>query len=139
MCMQWLQKKAKVLGTKQVLKYVNRDPETNIQKILNWLEKHDRAGSMTHQLQMVREAFDNKDGNWNRLVASLWTDIDDGVRLKLFETFLVNVNIIGGPKQRETSLANDCNVPWAILLDPTSACNLHCTAAGPTNTATSGT
>ena len=21
----------------------------------------------------------------------------------------------------------DCNVPWAILLDPTSACNLHCT------------
>ena len=20
-----------------------------------------------------------------------------------------------------------CNIPWAILLDPTSACNLHCT------------
>lgn len=20
-----------------------------------------------------------------------------------------------------------CNVPWTILLDPTSACNLHCT------------
>jgi MoaA/NifB/PqqE/SkfB family radical SAM enzyme len=20
-----------------------------------------------------------------------------------------------------------CNVPWAILMDPTSACNLHCT------------
>ena len=20
-----------------------------------------------------------------------------------------------------------CNIPWTILLDPTSACNLHCT------------
>lgn len=22
---------------------------------------------------------------------------------------------------------HDCNVPWLILMDPTSACNLHCT------------
>ena len=27
----------------------------------------------------------------------------------------------------ETEEKEDCNVPWAILLDPTSACNLHCT------------
>ncbi|HPF87765.1 MAG TPA: radical SAM protein [Candidatus Limiplasma sp.] len=127
MCIQWLKKTAKAFGTKQVLKYMNRDPETNIPKILNWLEKHDRGGSMTHQVQLVREAFNNKDSNWHKLVASLWTDIDDGMRLKLFETFLINVNIIGGPKQKETSLKNDCNVPWAILMDPTSACNLHCT------------
>ena len=23
--------------------------------------------------------------------------------------------------------SNGCNVPWLILMDPTSACNLHCT------------
>ena len=23
--------------------------------------------------------------------------------------------------------STSCNIPWAILLDPTSACNLHCT------------
>lgn len=27
-------------------------------------------------------------------------------------------------KMREV---HDCNIPWLILMDPTSACNLHCT------------
>jgi len=33
----------------------------------------------------------------------------------------------GSALQKETEEKEDCNVPWAILLDPTSACNLHCT------------
>ena len=31
------------------------------------------------------------------------------------------------PKEEELRRKYDCNIPWAILLDPTSACNLHCT------------
>ena len=30
----------------------------------------------------------------------------------------------------------DCNMPWILLFDPTSACNLHCKAAGLPSTAT---
>ncbi len=30
-------------------------------------------------------------------------------------------------KMREV---HQCNVPWLILMDPTSACNLHCTDVG---------
>ena len=33
----------------------------------------------------------------------------------------------GWPKQEECRERYQCNIPWAILLDPTSACNLHCT------------
>ena len=29
--------------------------------------------------------------------------------------------------QEQLAEENNCNIPWAILLDPTSACNLHCT------------
>ena len=28
---------------------------------------------------------------------------------------------------REMRKKYDCNIPWLILMDPTSACNLHCT------------
>lgn len=49
----------------------------------------------------------------------------------MLKTFLQNVaiagSIIGYPRQRAVAEENDCNVPWAILIDPTSACNLHCT------------
>lgn len=30
-------------------------------------------------------------------------------------------------KQEKLRAEYNCNIPWAILLDPTSACNLHCT------------
>ena len=35
--------------------------------------------------------------------------------------------ILGWPKQEKLRAEYNCNIPWAILLDPTSACNLHCT------------
>ena len=117
----------KALGVKQLLKYVNRNPDENIPKLLNWLEKHDKHGQVTRQVQSVREAIENKENNWYKLVSSLWTDVDDDVRLKLFENFVINATMIGSPRQLKIAADNDCNVPWAILLDPTSACNLHCT------------
>lgn len=34
---------------------------------------------------------------------------------------------MGWPREEELRKKYDCNIPWTILLDPTSACNLHCT------------
>ena len=39
----------------------------------------------------------------------------------------VNVGFGGWNKQIALRERYGCNIPWAILLDPTSACNLHCT------------
>ena len=35
------------------------------------------------------------DPNWSRYIKSLWTDIDEGVRMKIFENFIVNSALIG--------------------------------------------
>ena len=35
--------------------------------------------------------------------------------------------LLAWPEQEKNREKYQCNVPWAILLDPTSACNLHCT------------
>ena len=45
----------------------------------------------------------------------------------VFNNFFVNANLVGWPKQEKMREKYGCNIPWAILLDPTSACNLHCT------------
>lgn len=39
----------------------------------------------------------------------------------------MNSALKGSAIQEEIAQRENCNVPWAILLDPTSACNLHCT------------
>ena len=58
---------------------------------------------------------------------SVLKDIDENVLKATFENFFFNANIVGWPKQEENRKKYGCNIPWAILLDPTSACNLHCT------------
>ena len=53
--------------------------------------------------------------------------MDNEVLKATFENFFLNANIIGWPIQEKFRRQLGCNIPWAILLDPTSACNLHCT------------
>ncbi|MDD4311677.1 MAG: radical SAM protein, partial [Eubacteriales bacterium] len=121
-----LSENMKAFGVKQVLSYIDKDPEKNVPKILDWLIRTDKNGVVSNQARTIKNAFQDGDNNWRRLILSLWTDIDDGVRRRLFENFVINGSLIGSPRQIKTSEKENCNVPWAILMDPTSACNLHC-------------
>ena len=119
--------KLKRLGLMQAYAYLDKDPEKNVPKILDWLENHDKNQVVSAQVNSVRAAFADPDNNWHQLVSSLWTDIDAGVRKSLFSGTVVNGTVIGSPIQLAAQEKYGCNVPWAILMDPTSACNLHCT------------
>ena len=123
-----LLERLEALGGRKVLAYLDSDPDTNISKILDWFIKVDKKEKYVGaQAKAVKKVLADPDNNWYKLVKSLWSDIDDGVRRKLFENFFVNSLIIGRKRQNKIREENDCNLPWIILLDPTSACNLHCT------------
>lgn len=122
-----MMEKVKSFGIRQVINYIDKNPDENIPKILDWVISHDKGQNVTNQANVIRESLTDPNNNWNKLVKSLWTDIDDGVRKRLFETFVINASMIGANRQRAYQEKYGCNVPWAILMDPTSACNLHCT------------
>ena len=117
----------KAFGVKQVLSYVDRDFDKNAVKVCDWLLAHDKGGGVTSEVKQVREVITDPNSNWYQLIKSVYTDIDDGVRARLFENFIINGCMIGTPMGFESAVKYNCNVPWAILMDPTSACNLHCT------------
>ena len=114
-------------GLKKVLAYLDADPDNNIPKVLDWVKKFDKDGIVNRQINAIEQVLKDKDNNWYKLVKSLYTDIDQSVRKKFFENFIINATILGGRRQEIARKQNDCNIPWAILMDPTSACNLHCT------------
>ncbi|MGB4588937.1 MAG: radical SAM protein [Clostridiaceae bacterium] len=115
------------IGLKKVISYLDSDPEINIPQIIGWVKKFDKEGTISGQLNSVETAIEDQDGNWYQLAKSLYSEIDGGVRKTLFENFIVNATIIGGQRQKRAKEENNCNIPWTILLDPTSACNLRCT------------
>ena len=120
--------RVQAFGLKNVLAYMDSDPDRNIPKIMDWLIKVDKEGKhVAPPARAVKEILQNHENNWYKLTKSLWTDIDNGVRKKVFENFLINAGVIGTKREDKLMARHGCNIPWAILLDPTSACNLHCT------------
>ena len=111
------------LGLKTALSYLEKDPEANIPKLISLVEKF---APKTVQLDTIKKYLQDKDNNWNILLKSLYTDIDDEVRKTLFTNFIVNAFYGWKIKHDDLVAKYNCNIPWTILIDPTSACNLKC-------------
>jgi len=114
-------------GIKLAYTYLNSNPKKNVPKLLNWLDRFDQKNAMENQLNTMRKIIEDKENNWYQLILSMWSDIDPKVRKAFFNNFILNESFIGWPTQEANRDKYDCNIPWAILMDPTSACNLKCT------------
>jgi MoaA/NifB/PqqE/SkfB family radical SAM enzyme len=112
---------------KKAIGYLDSSPDENIPKVIYWIEKFDKHHEYATAYRLAKEALKDPSNNWNVLMKSLYTDIDDSVRKKIFENFIVNSLILRNQRRKELEKKYDCNIPWTLLLDPTSACNLHCT------------
>ncbi|MGG7212702.1 radical SAM protein [Clostridium nigeriense] len=114
-------------GMEQAMRYVSGNPRENLSKLLKWADNIDIAGNWEAQRKVFHDILDNPNNNWYQYVMGLYEDIDNEVLQRSFSNFLINVGMIGYQKQRELEKKLSCNIPWAILMDQTSACNLNCT------------
>ena len=109
------------------LYFIDLNPKKNIPRLIKWIERRDKENSISSQLTFIKNVYGDKNNNWYSLINSLWTDIDTGVRRKLLENFIINISLEGKKKRNAAIEKYKCNIPWAILMDPTSSCNLKCT------------
>lgn len=117
------------LGLKTAYGYIEKDPEHNLPKLMEWVDRlaGDGPNSFLVQRDAFRTAINDPDNNMHQLLMDIFREVDNDVLKATFENFLLNANIVGWPIQEDMRSKYNCNIPWAILLDPTSACNLHCT------------
>lgn len=111
----------------QALNYLDKDPHENLPKLLNIVEKFDLNHTLSNQIKNVREGLYGENDNWRKLVDSIYQDVDSEIIKTLFKNAVLNSVVLSRSLKEEVKSKYDCNVPWAILLDPTSACNLSCT------------
>ena len=113
-------------GIEQAFNYIYKDPEKNMLRIMDWADKFAGEYFVT-QRRMIREAITNPAHPYYTYVRRLFTDVDPNVAKTLAVNFFIKAALIGWRREEDLRKKYDCNIPWAILLDPTSACNLHCT------------
>ena len=109
------------------LKDVRKNREEGIVKLVDLMEKYMSDEKMDVNYDTVRNMIRDKDCTLNKYMNRIIDEIDPHVlkttALNLgYEAFFYGTKTIR--KMREV---HQCNVPWLILMDPTSACNLHCT------------
>ncbi len=113
-------------GVKKALDFLDKDPDVNLIKLLDWADKFDTSNTFASQREFFHKILSDENNVWFKFAKSLWSDIDVNVRRTFFENFIINTALYGFARQDKLREEMDINIPWAILMDPTSACNLNC-------------
>lgn len=120
-----LKEQMQTLAINQALNYIEGDPEVNIPKLLDFADKVLPTDWYGGHRAAIRSAVEQKN-NWWQLILRFYR-LRPNVRKAFLQNFLFNASLKGSAIMDEIREKENCNVPWAILLDPTSACNLQCT------------
>ncbi|HHY36348.1 MAG TPA: radical SAM protein, partial [Firmicutes bacterium] len=110
----------------QALNYAARDPERNLEKLIGIAEKLALDPYHKRNVEGVK-AYLIRDSNWREFACRLLRETNPRVRNRLGVNFFVNAAFKGVPRQHQLQKELGFSIPFALLIDPTSACNLKCT------------
>jgi len=109
----------------KTIDYIEKDPDARILRVLNLMQRLDPE-SWKGSIAYLRKALRDPEDNWNIFVHKIIRDVDKPIVKRMVTNALINASVFGTPRQMECKEKYGCSIPWAILMDPTSACNLRC-------------
>ena len=93
--------------SKTGLGYLEKDPEVNIPKLMELVDKFVPDGWYESQRNAIRNAIQDKDSNWYKLILRIY-ELDPGVREAFFTNFIINASLKGSALQEETAETISC-------------------------------
>lgn len=117
---------ASEIAIRKSVDYVKKDPIPNLQKIIGYLEQLDRRHLYQNTYNILKESLKDENNNWTRLLLNTINDTDTEMIKTMLVNTVINSAMFGYEIQKQAKEKYHCNVPWTILVDPTSACNLKC-------------
>lgn len=116
---------AKRTAACKLVDYLCANPESNLPKTMEKINSLCPDNLFPAQREAFTRIAADPSNNMNQLLMRVMA-LNPAVRNDLIKTLLVDANLIAWGKQEKMREKHGCNIPWAILLDPTSACNLRC-------------
>jgi MoaA/NifB/PqqE/SkfB family radical SAM enzyme len=109
-----------------ILKYIDKRPKENLLRLIDITEKLLAGTFPKKNFVAARKAVEDGDNVYYQLVMNLLSDLDRGMVKKMMLAIGLGAGIKGTKAVRENREKYKCNIPFQILLDPTSACNCKC-------------
>ena len=109
------------------LKHVNKDREKGLLQLTDLAQKYMGDTFQKETYDKIREMIQDPDQQWMQYVNRLLDEVHPNVAKMTALNLGYEAAFRGTKTIREMRKKYNCNIPWLILMDPTSACNLHCT------------
>ncbi len=120
----------KAFGLSKVLDYLERDPDANLPKLKEWLERFMERKLPPYYQQIFHSAMSDPSNNWHQLIRSMYSDIDPAILKKLFENFVIHGRVLEWPAQAAAGDWLEKGAPWAALIDAGFPCAQKCRGCG---------
>ncbi len=108
------------------IKYAKKDPDKNIPKLAGKLLGLFKKVFPNKSVDKVINGASDPANTYMVLAKNIIRDVDSDMIKALALSLGYEAAIKGTKDVRENREKFGCNIPWIILLDPTSACNLNC-------------
>lgn len=110
----------------KILKYIYKDPKNNLVKLLNRSEKLLGGIFPQKNLDAMKKAVQDENNVYYQYAMSFLNDVDSQILKKMLLAMGLGAGVHGTKAVRQNRETYKCNIPWLILMDPTSACNRKC-------------
>lgn len=110
----------------RILKYIDKDPEKNFLKIVDTVTTLGGRVFPEKYVEAIRKGARDPENVWRQFGLNIIKDTDHDTLKKVGIALGLGAGFTGTKAVRENREKYGCNIPWIILFDPTSACNLKC-------------
>ncbi len=109
-----------------LLKHVNKDREKAFLQAVDMAERFWKKDFPDADFDSIRKIVKDRNNRWIKFINRVLDETDPNVaRTTLmnlgYGAFLKGTRMIHRNREKY-----GCNIPWLILFDPTTACNMHC-------------
>ncbi len=110
---------------KKALNHLEKDPYQNLIKAMEMVEK---APIAPHHYKMIQDAKYQLQNDMvkQEYLKRIFANVSENSLKKGLVNLFLNAMLMGVPKQNKMAEELGVSVPFAILIDPTSKCNLNC-------------
>lgn len=107
-------------------KYIKKDPAENIVKLINLAQRFMNGAFPEKNFEAFRNAIRDPENVWSHFAKSLIEECDSDVIKKTLLALGLGAGVNGTKAVRKNREKYHCNIPFLMLFDPTSACNMKC-------------
>ena len=109
-----------------VLSHADKDRQKTVGQLVDVAKQFYGSSFSAEAYEHARQTLTDPDSKWSKLINCVLDQTDPNVAHTMALNLGYEAFFRGTKTIRENRVKYQCNIPWLILFDPTSACNMHC-------------